>query len=142
MHYCSLPRRVDVVSENGSPCEAWVGEVDLSCSGQSMVSSIWHDCQFMGRMGRAARESFVTMGYIFGSAAMANAAITYICTGVHGDDRMFYVAIIPRVSFVVMGNFGLFCPDMGPRNCESQAFSSCCGAQCTMLPATSLRGIA
>ena len=76
-------------------------------------------------MGRAARESFVTMGYIFGSAAMANAAITYICTGVHGDDRMFYVAIIPRVSFVVMGTtLDCFVRIWGPETVNHKLFQA------------------
>ena len=45
---------------------------------------------------------FVAMGYFFGSAAMAAAAIAYICTGIRGDDHMFYVVIVPLVSFVVI----------------------------------------
>ena len=46
---------------------------------------------------------FVAVGYFCGSAGMANAALAYICTGVRGDDQMFYVVIVPLVSFVVMG---------------------------------------
>lgn len=45
---------------------------------------------------------YADMCYFFGSAALQNAAAAYICTGVLGDDHMYHVVMMPRVSFAVL----------------------------------------
>ena len=69
---------------------------------------------------------FVAMGYFYGFAALERAAAVYICTGVRGDDHMFYVVIVPLVSFVVMGGTALdwFVWRRGPATVKHKLFQA------------------
>ena len=40
------------------------------CAGQSMVSSLWHDCEFMGWVGQDARESVRCNAVLFPVSGM------------------------------------------------------------------------
>ena len=51
---------------------------------------------------------YVAMCYLFGSAGLANAAASYIITGVRGDDQMYYVVMISLVCLVALKT-GLDC---------------------------------
>ena len=137
-------------NQSGVPTEHILGDTNTSDRALAQVRPESAACRHRDRgiawcrrlgMSSSAWDSwagqhvnpYVAIGYFFSAAALTDAAAAYICTGIRGDDHMYYVVMVPLVCFIgaIICNHGIFWR-WGPAAVHhklyqpTQAFTSLC----------------